>query len=104
MIPENERLLTLLASANRDEAQFPRADEFIVDREPNRHLSFGMGIHFCIGAPLARLEGDVALRTLLPRISGLRIAGEIEPGIFLRPGGPTSLMVEFEQKPLAVTA
>ena len=43
------------------------------------------------------------LRTLLPRISAVRIAGEIEPGIFLRPGGPTSLMVEFEQKPLART-
>jgi cytochrome P450 len=103
-ISKDERLITLLASANRDESQFPRAGEFIVDREPNRHLSFGMGIHFCIGAPLARLEGDVALRTLLPRISGVRITGEIEPGIFLRPGGPKSLMVEFERKPLAVSA
>ncbi len=93
-IPKDARILPLLASANRDETQFPRADEFIVDREPNRHVAFGMGIHTCLGAPLARLEGDIVLRELLPRIRGVELLGAT--GAMLRPGGPKSLSVRFE--------
>ncbi len=92
-IPKDARILPLLASANRDETQFPRADDFIVDREPNRHVAFGMGIHTCLGAPLARLEGGIVLRELLPRIRGVELLDAQGP--ILRPGGPKSLSVRF---------
>lgn len=97
-IPEGHRLLALLGSANRDETAFPNADEFIIDREPNRHVGFGMGIHYCLGAPLARLEGQIAMRTLAPRITRLEITDEGEGGA-LRPGGPKSMMVRFTPDP-----
>lgn len=93
-IPKDARILPLLASANRDESQFPRAEEFIVDREPNRHVAFGMGIHTCLGAPLARLEGAIVLETLLPRIASVELLEAQGP--ILRPGGPKSLSVRFE--------
>jgi cytochrome P450 len=54
-IPAGTRLLVFLGSANRDETVFPRPDEFLLDRGTNRHVAFGMGIHYCVGAPLARL-------------------------------------------------
>lgn len=56
-----------IGSANRDEAQFPRAEVFDIRRTPNRHVAFGHGIHFCIGAPLSRLEGKIALETIFRR-------------------------------------
>jgi cytochrome P450 len=93
-IPKGTRLLVFLASANRDEAAFENPDEFRLDRGTNRHVAFGMGIHYCVGAPLARLEAEVALRDLLPRITGVTIV----PGqnaALLRPGGPKSLRVAF---------
>lgn len=65
----------LLASANRDENKFAEADRFRPDRKPNPHLSFGAGIHFCIGAPLARLEMQTAIGALLGRLPDLRRNG-----------------------------
>ena len=67
-------VLAWTASANRDAAQFPQSDHFNIEREPNRHLAFGHGIHFCVGAPLARLELNVALPILFERLPGLRLA------------------------------
>jgi cytochrome P450 PksS len=73
-IPRGGLVFAALASANRDERQFPSPDLLDLAREPNRHLSFGLGLHYCLGAPLARLEGQIAINTLLRRIPDLRLA------------------------------
>ena len=66
--------MLVLASANRDERQFPNPDTLDITRAPNKHLTFGWGAHYCIGAPLARLEGPIAITTLLHRCPNLRLA------------------------------
>ena len=76
-IPEGARVLLLFAAANRDRARWPDGDRFRVDREPRDHLAFGSGIHLCLGAHLARLEGASVLRALLARFpDGLELAGD----------------------------
>ena len=72
LIPANQPVLAWMASANRDIAQFPDPDHFDIQRETNRHLTFGHGIHFCIGAPLARLEAKIALPMMLTQLHDLR--------------------------------
>lgn len=67
IVPEGSAILLINASANRDERRFPDADRFDVHREIDHHLSFGYGIHFCLGAALARLEARVALEEVLKR-------------------------------------
>ena len=74
-----EPVLMLFASANRDEDAFgPDVGTFDVGRSPNPHLAFGQGNHFCLGAPLARLEGRVVLEELLERFAGVERAGDVE--------------------------
>lgn len=74
-----EPVLMLYASANRDESVFGSdADRFVADRDPNPHLAFGFGPHFCIGAALARLEGRILLEELLARFGSVEIAGPVE--------------------------
>ncbi|WP_165986544.1 cytochrome P450 [Streptomyces sp. YIM 98790] len=68
-----------LAAANRDGRQFERPHEFLPDRAANPHLGFGRGIHFCLGAPLARLEGKVAVEILLERFPVLRLDPDASP-------------------------
>lgn len=72
-IEARETVLTCVASANRDERQFPHPDRFDIHRSPNRHLAFGQGIHFCLGASLARLEAQIALSVVLERYSSIRV-------------------------------
>lgn len=73
-VPAGAPIVAWIGSANRDGQQFPAAAEFDIDRSPNRHLAFGHGIHFCLGAPLARLEARIALEALLTRLPGLSLA------------------------------
>jgi cytochrome P450 len=71
-----ELLIAVLGSANRDEARFADPATLDIHRAPNPHLGFGKGIHYCLGAPLARLEGEIALRALIQRFPDLRLAAE----------------------------
>lgn len=76
-IPAGKMLMTWIASANRDETMFPDPDTFDIHRSPNRHIAFGHGIHFCLGAPLARLEGRIALEAMLERLPNIRRVREV---------------------------
>ncbi|WP_433854610.1 cytochrome P450 [Streptomyces kronopolitis] len=80
LIPAESVVMANLAAANRDPSRFAHPDDFDVTRSPNPHLTFGHGIHFCFGAPLARLEARIALRLVLERFRDLTVAhrGEVE--------------------------
>lgn len=84
-IPKGGQVRAVIASANRDPSQFENPDTLDLMRENNKHLSFGQGIHYCIGAPLARLEGHIAFNTLLARMPNLRLGIPIE-SLRWRPG------------------
>jgi cytochrome P450 len=75
-IPPGEVVLVALASADRDPDHYPAADDLDLNRDAAGHLAFGFGLHHCLGAPLARLEGEVAFRTLLARFPDLALAVE----------------------------
>jgi cytochrome P450 len=77
-IAADEKVMVLFGSANRDERKYPEPDRFIVDRNPMDHVAFGAGIHLCLGAPLARLEGVRFLERLLDRVERVELAGEVE--------------------------
>jgi cytochrome P450 len=65
------------ASANRDERRWPDPDRLDVTRDPQRHVAFGEGIHHCLGAPLARLEGRIALEELFKRVPSYAVSGPV---------------------------
>ncbi|MBC7804606.1 MAG: cytochrome P450 [Akkermansiaceae bacterium] len=73
-IPRGALVFGVIGSANRDERQFENPDTLDIARQPNRHLAFGQGSHYCVGASLARMEGQIAINTLLRRFPGLRLA------------------------------
>ncbi|HLX37334.1 MAG TPA: cytochrome P450, partial [Candidatus Binataceae bacterium] len=78
-IAAGELVFVILASANHDARRFAKADDFDVARTPNDHLAFGEGIHFCLGANLARLEGAIAISSMLERFANLRLADPAAP-------------------------
>jgi len=75
-IKKGQAVMAIMAAANRDPARFPDPDQLILDRKDNKHLAFGWSSHFCFGAPLARMEGQIAFETLLRRLPNL----ELTPG------------------------
>jgi unspecific monooxygenase len=77
-VEPGQKIAALLGAANRDPEVFPDADDFVVDRDPNPHLAFGAGVHFCLGAPLARMELVESLGLLLRSMPDLGLAGEPE--------------------------
>lgn len=96
-VPEGDTIVTWLGAANRDPARFEAPDQFRPERSPNPHMAFGRGIHICLGAPLARLEGRIALEVLFDRVEDLRLvdaAYEPLPSTFLY--GVQELPVEID--------
>jgi cytochrome P450 PksS len=77
-ISQGDLVVAVLGSANHDETQFVEPESFDIARQPNKHVAFGQGAHFCLGAPLARLEGQIALTTLFRRFPDLRLARPAE--------------------------
>ncbi|MCF6799560.1 cytochrome P450 [Bacillus sp. ET1] len=97
-IKKGDMVIPVLKSANRDELQFTDPEELNITRTIKRHLAFGQGIHMCLGAPLARVEGDIAFSTLLRRMPNLRISvprEDINWHFMLSSQGLTSLPVTF---------
>lgn len=96
MISEGDLVLPLIASANRDERIFERASEFVLDRSPNPHLAFGLGIHSCLGSTLARLEARIAVASLVRHLDGISLSDpdmEALDGF----GAPASVRVELRR-------
>jgi cytochrome P450 len=98
VIHKGEAVFIALGATNMDPQAFPSPERLDVARKENKHLAFGKGIHYCLGAPLARLEGQIAFATLLRRLPGLRLAVDPDqliwkPSVILR--GLTSLLVTF---------
>ncbi|MFD5076477.1 cytochrome P450 [Streptomyces sp. NPDC058371] len=96
LVPEGEFVMISLASANRDGAKFPEPDRMDITRDPTGHLAFGYGIHYCVGAPLARMEGEIALGSLLDRFPRLALAREPEELTWR----PSTLMRGLESLPV----
>jgi cytochrome P450 len=98
VIPAGKLVLVMIGSANRDATKFQDADRFDITRDPNPHIAFGHGIHFCLGAALSRLEARVALTDLLEQLKGVQLASS-EPWVprkALNVLGPARLPVRFE--------
>ena len=97
-IEAGQKLLMLYPSANRDEDHFTDPETFDITRSPNDHVAFGFGPHFCLGAPLARLELRIAFERILDRLPDIHLVGDAEPAH--RPAnfvsGYESMRVEFE--------
>ena len=76
LLRQGEMVFQMLNAANRDPAYFTDPDQFDIQRKNNRHIAFGLGIHFCVGAPLARAEGQVIFSTVMKRLPKIRLADE----------------------------
>jgi cytochrome P450 len=99
MIPADKLVLPLVGSANRDPKHFVNADCFDIIRDPNPHLAFGHGIHFCLGAALSRLEARIALGDILARMQQIEFATDEpwEPRPAFHVHGPMKLPIQFRR-------
>ena len=97
-IAKGEAVYLAYVSGNRDEEVFTDADKFDVGRDPNKHLSFGYGVHFCLGASLARMEMNSFFSELIPRIKSIELAGEPELMATTFVGGLKHLPIRVELK------
>jgi cytochrome P450 len=97
VIPAGKMVMAMIGSANRDPLKFRDAEHFDITRDPNPHIAFGHGIHFCIGAPLSRLEARIALSSFLERVKGFELASDApwEPRRAIHVHGPTHLPIRF---------
>jgi hypothetical protein len=99
-IKKRQAVIAVMAAGNRDPQRFPDPDRLDFDRPDNRHLAFGWGAHFCFGAPLARLEGQIAFDSLLKRFPLLEMTGEPlvwRENLGLR--GLKALPIDYEARP-----
>jgi cytochrome P450 len=98
-IPAGKLVLPMIGSANRDPEQFREADRFDIIRDPNPHIAFGHGIHFCLGAQLSRMEARIGLSDILGQMKGMELAGDgrWKPREALHVLGPASLPIRFER-------
>jgi len=94
-VPAGEAVLLSYPSANRDEDVFDHADRFDVGRDPNRHVAFGFGAHYCLGTHLARLETRMLYEELVPRIESMELAGEPQYMATLFVGGPKHVPIRY---------
>ena len=94
-IAKGESVLLSYVSANRDEEVFTDPFRFDVGRDPNKHLSFGHGVHFCLGAALARLEMNSFFSELIPRIKSIELAGDPQMIATTFVGGPKHLPIRY---------
>jgi cytochrome P450 len=101
LVPPGQRVFALIGSANRDEEKFPQANRFDILRKPNPHIAFGHGIHYCLGAPLARLEANVALNVMLERLTNFKRVGvaPLPPSEGVILNGVSTLPLRFEPQP-----
>jgi cytochrome P450 len=99
IIRAGESVALFYPSANRDEEVFDAPFEFKIDRQPNRHIGFGVGEHFCLGAHLARLEMQVAYKHLLPRIEEIELTGPAERLHSGLVGGVKHLPIRYKLRP-----
>jgi cytochrome P450 len=98
-IQKRQAVIAVFAAANRDPARFPEPDKLDLRREDNRHVAFAWGAHYCFGAPLARMEGQIAFKTMLRRLPGIRLEPQEllwRENLGLR--GLKSLFVTFDRK------
>ena len=91
-----ERVFAMINAANMDASVFDAPQRFDITRSPNKHLTFGYGPHFCMGAALARLEGEIAFAELVRRFPGMRLAGDIDWHATIIMRGPRVMPVRID--------